>query len=541
MFRYFKNKIKEKFSSNKEENPEKILGSNFEKNIDILASRFCDVSDVYFRQLKLNISDEKKLRICLVYIDNLIDKEQVNKSVIKPITSYRTYNQKQKNMKISKEKIIDLISEEILNVDDLKKIQKVDKICDKILEGGSILLVDDIPVAIGMATQGWTERAASQTNVENTVRGPQEAFTENSKTNIGLIRRRIKSSNLKIVTFTKGLYTKTKISIVYLEGVASSNIVKETKKRINDIQVGQMIGGCRQVSELIEDNPLSLFDTIYETERPDVITSGILEGRVGIVTDGCPTALLVPKLFMENLTSAQDYYYRFWVSLFIRVLRFIAYITSTLLPALYVAIVSYHHELIPMTLASTIYQSRAGVPFPIFLELLLFLILFEMIKEAGATVPTTLSTSITIVGTLILGQAAITAGFLSADGVIIGSITGISIFLIPVVEFSMVLFFIRIIFIIVAAVGGIYGMTLTTIILLAHLASLRSFGVPYLSPVAPLQKQDLKDFFMRVPYLLMSSRPESIETKNSIQQNNKPFRRFFFKYQLKDSDKEGEE
>ena len=364
-----------------------------------------------------------------------------------------------------------VIREKIISVQNISKIKDINQAINEILQGKSLLLINNAKYALSISTQGWEERSVSMPNVERTIRGPQDAFMENIKVNVGLVRRRVKSKDLKVTSFTKGKHSQTRIDVMYLDGIADDNIVKEVKKRIKSINVGQIIG-CMQVLELIEDNPTSLFNTIYETERPDIVAGGIQEGRIAILTDGCPSALLVPKLFVENFISPADYYFRFWFTLGLRGMRFLAYLISTILPAFYVAVISFHQELIPMTLVRTIYSARAGVPLPIVFELLFFGLFFEVIKEAGATVPKNLSTSITIVGTLILGQAAITAGFMSADAVIIGSVTGITIFLMPVIEFDHALFYLRIIFLITAGIAGFYGITIVSVILIAHLAKI---------------------------------------------------------------------
>ncbi|MFW6266669.1 MAG: spore germination protein [Halanaerobiales bacterium] len=504
------------------------LHKKLTNNIKLFEHKFDKVDDLKYRYLTLTNQDGQKIKACLLYIESMIDRKIINNDLIKPLTEKSKFFLPASSRS---EQVLDLLSEEIINIEDSQKFKKIHEASDYILAGFTILLIDGYNCGLSLGTQGWSERSVSTPNVERTVRGPQESFMENIKVNIGLVRRRVRHPNLKLLSFKLGKFSKTEVVIMYIDGIASSKIVKEVNKRINDIEVGQIIG-CSQVAELIEDNPQSIFNTIYESERPDVIAAGIHEGRVAILTDGCPTAQLVPKLFMENFISPEDYYFRFWFTLPLRTMRFVAYLISTLLPAIYVSVISFHQEVVPMTLARTIYVSRQGVPFPILVELFLFLFLFEVIKEAGATVPTALSTSITIVGTLILGQAAITAGFLSADGVIIGSITGITIFLLPVIEFSHALLFVRFFLLFAAAIDGFFGMTIVSILLIVHLASLRSFGVPYLNPVAPLQEKSLKDFVVRVPYFFMDGRPAEIASRNKTRQRNRPLSKYFFKFKL---------
>ncbi|MFW6269558.1 MAG: spore germination protein [Bacillota bacterium] len=532
MFNKFKNLFKK---NNKVDHKKTVMPSDLEKKVDLIKQELQDIDDIIFRKITLTDKYNNEFKTYLIFIKSLIDNKIINDNIITPLTL--GLKKTDINLEDYKNSSIDkLISNKIISVQEVERINYMEKALNDILQGKSLLLIDKTEFALSFSTEGWKERNVTMPNVERTIRGPQDAFTENIQVNMGLIRRKVKSKDLKVISITKGKYSCSNINIVYIKGIASDDIAKEVKKRIDTINTGQ-INGCQHVAELIEDNPISLFNTIYETERPDIVATGIQEGRIAILTDGCPTSLLVPKLFAENFISPEDYYFRFWFTLGLRIMRFIAYILSTILPALYVSIVSFHQELLPSTLVRTIYSAREGVPLPITFELILFGFFFEIVKHAGAAVPQNLSTSITIVGTLIIGQTAITAGFVSADAVIIGAITGITIFLLPIIEFDHALYFFRIFFTLAAGLAGFYGITLVSVFLLAHLASLRSFGVPYLSPIAPLQLQDLKDILIRVPYIFMNTRPESLETENTKRQGNQPVKRFFFKYKISENQK----
>ena len=523
------NKFKNLFRKESTENGPKIFYKNYNKNKKLLQKHFEKVGDLKIRELEITSKNGEKARCMMFYIQSLVEEDLIDDDLIKPLILEQriaNYDRLGKG-----KKLFENLPDKIISVNSIKKASEVEDAIEAILNGFTVLFVEGVADFYMIGTQGWKDRPIAPPEVERSVRGPKVAFIENLKINLGSIRRVIKSDKLKIEYFTIGEYTRTRVAVVYLEGIANTQIVKEVKKRLDSINVAQL-NGCTHVMELIEDNPLSLFETIYETERVDVVTAGILEGRVSVVTDGCPTALLVPKLFMENFTSPEDYYNRHWYTLGIRILRFFGFLISTMLPAVYISILSFHQELLPLTLVRTVYASREGVPFPIVLEMLLFLFFFEAIKEAGARIPSSLGSAVSIVGALILGQAAIQAGFLSADGVIIGSITGISIFLIPIIEFNQSLLILRTIFILASAFIGFYGIALAIILVTGHLCSMRSFGVPITSPMAPLQLEDLKDYFVRVPYLLMHKRPESLETENKVRQGNRPVRRFFFKYNL---------
>ncbi|ADL13445.1 spore germination protein [Acetohalobium arabaticum] len=535
MWRYLKNWIKDMYTlqQNKRGTTKEKFFNDLTRNEELLTNKFQNIDDIKFRHLKLTNESNQQIDATLVYITNLIDKEIINNNIIKPLLS-----EDNQNLSLA-EKDTETISSKIIDAENIERIDKVNKAVNDILAGKSILLVDQSSHVLSISTQGWEERSVERPITERTVRGPSDGFTENIKTNTGLIRRRIKDKQLKVESFTKGSYTNTQINVLYAEDIVNSKIVAEVKKRLNSINVDQ-ITGPRHIMELIEDNPLSPFDTIYETERPDIATAGMLEGRVTILIDGYPTALVAPMLFMENLVSPEDYYYNFYYTLGARAIRFLGFLVSALLPAIYIAILAFHQEVLPITLVNKIYSAREGVPFPIAIEMIIFGAFFEGIKEAGARIPQALGPSVTIVGALILGEAAINAGLLSPDSVIIGSITGISIFLMPTTEFNNTLLLIRLLFVLGAATSGFFGITLAVLWITMHLTNLRSFGIPFMRPVAPLQLQDLKDFFMRVPYLVMNTRPKSLETEEVNRQNNQPIKRFFFKYDLQEQDTKNE-
>jgi len=523
-----------KISEDTEVKPkDKNLSRHLITNTNMLKKIFDNTEDIQYRDLSISIAGSDSINAILVYIPSLTDVKVIDDDIIAPLHNEEIIEKENSYAKY--------IADEIVNVKQVKIITELEKITSEVLNGNSILLIDKCKEALVLSSQGWEKRSVEKAETEKTTRGPQIAFTENIQVNLGLIRRRVQSEKLKIESFIKGRYSKTQISILYIEDIVDLEIVKEVKQRIKTIDVGSIISAVH-VSELIEDNPLSPFETVMMTERPDVITAGIMEGRIAIIVDGCPSTLIVPKLFYENITTPDDYYSRFWYTFFLRQIRLIAILASTMLPAFYIAVVSFHQEIIPSNIVLRIYSSRSGIPFPIFVEMLIFGLFFEGIKEAGARIPTVLGSSVSIIGTLIVGQSAVNAGFLSADGVIIGAVTAIAIYLIPNIEFANALTIPRIAFLIAASVSGLFGMVIVALLIIMHLSSLRSFGIPYLSPIAPLMYQDLKDFFVRVPYLLMSTRPQSLQSKNIIRQGNRPYRRYFFKYRtktdMKDSRKE---
>jgi spore germination protein KA len=375
-----------------------------------------------------------------------------------------------------------------------------------ILSGKAALFIDGYDTVLLIEAQGFSSRNVTEPDTESVVRGPREGFNENIEVNTGLIRRKVINSNLLFEKFTLGKQTHTKIRIAYIAGIANEKIVEEVKKRLQKIDIDAILESG-YIEQLIEDHPYSIFPTVGNSEKPDIIAAKLLEGKVAILCDGTPFVLSVPYLFIENLQVSEDYYSRPYFASAIRLLRLLALFLTVATPALYVALTSYHHAMIPTILLTSMAAAEEAIAFPVLIETLLIGTAFEILREAGVRLPRPVGSAISIVGALIIGEAAVQASLVSAPMVIAMALTGISSFIVPSVNDAVVLS--RLFFVLMAGVLGLYGMLISFLIILTHMCSLRSFGTPYLTPHAPIIFREWKDTLIRAPLWRMNLRPQS--------------------------------
>ncbi|MDF2519531.1 MAG: spore gernimation protein, partial [Clostridia bacterium] len=310
-----------------------------------------------------------------------------------------------------------------------------------------------------------------------------------------------------------GAETKTKICICYIENIVDKKIVEELHRRLDKIDLDGVLD-VAYLAELITDDIATPFRGLGDTERPDVVAGKLLEGRVAILCDGTPIALTLPFIFLEYFNVNEDYYNNYFLATFNRAIRWLGFFLTSSVPAIYVALVTYHQEMIPTQLLLSISASRQGVPFPTIVEAIVMLIVFEIIRETSVRIPTAVGQTISIVGTLVIGQAAVEAKLVSAPMIIVAAITAITSYIVPRMQIELIIT--RFIFLFLSAFLGLYGYIFGCIILFIHLSSLRSFGIPYMLNIASLNKSDIKDTIIRVPWSSMKKRPELIAAKNRV-------------------------
>ncbi|MFC0330406.1 spore germination protein [Paenibacillus sepulcri] len=350
-------------------------------------------------------------------------------------------------------------------------------------------------------------RSVSEPATEASIRGPREGFVEDIERNVALIRKRLKSEHLVFEQLVIGTETHTQVYLTYIDNIASVQTVDEFRRRLKSIHTDSILESS-YIEEWIQDTALSPFPQLISTERPDSLTAKLLEGQIGVVTDGTPIVLIGPITFFQLFTSPEDYYQRADIATLSRWLRMLAFLLSIFVPALYIAVVSYHQELLPTSLLISLAAQREEVPFPAFAEATIMIITFEILREAGLRMPRIAGQSISIVGALVLGQAAVEAGLVSAAMVIVVSLTAISNFVSPNYSFGISQRLVQFAFMILAGLMGLFGLMCGVFFLLVHLASLRSFGVRYLTPLAPVVFSDWKDTLVRVPRFMMKRFPK---------------------------------
>lgn len=455
-------------------------------NIEHIRLLMGESTDFVVREIAVSCSK----RAVLFYLDGMIDKPTLQDHLLAPLQERR----------LGEEFSLNELKDCILNAGEVRFIFNIEDGLQRVLSGSVLVVLDGAAEAISVAMPGWEDRDITEPKLQTVIRGPQDSFTETIRTNTTLVRRRIKDIRLRLTTVQVGAETRTDVAVMYIQGVANDEMVRQTLEKLSRIRENRVLEGEYLEENLRDGKIQTIFPLFYNTDRPDSIAAGIMEGKIAIFIDGTPFVLLAPALFVDFIQSAEDYYQSYLYSNFIRILRYIALFICLLAPAIYIALTTYHQDMFPTVLLLSLAAQREGVPFPAFVEALIMEVTFEILREAGIRMPRTIGQAVSIVGTIVIGQAAVEASIVSAVMVIVVSITAISSFVIPSYSMSIAIRLLRFIFMGLAAVFGIYGLTIGIILLIIHLCSLHSFGVPYTSPVAPFNASKERDAILRFPY-----------------------------------------
>ncbi|MDR6879247.1 spore germination protein KA [Bacillus sp. 3255] len=472
--------------------------------------------DITIRQFELG---SVGAQVAAVYTNGVTDRKMVNGFVLHALM---TGIEKEAFDSMKKDKnLYDFIRDNALTIGEVKPMMDWDSVILAILSGDTAIFIDGYKEVIVCGTRGGESRTITEPSTQVVIRGPKEGFTESIGTNVALVRRRIKSSNLWLDTIRVGSVTQTDVAIMYVKGLANDKLVKEVKERLNRIHIDGILDSG-YIEQLIEDKTMTIFPTIHNTERPDTVAGNLLEGRVAIFVDGTPFVLIAPVTFFVYFQSAEDYYQRFEVACAIRLLRFGALLISLFVPSIYVASITYHQEMIPTPLLISLMAQRESVPFPAFVEALIMEVTFEILREAGIRMPRAIGQAVSIVGALVLGQAAVEAGLISPAMVIVVALTGISSFATPAYSMALAIRLLRFSMIFAAGMLGFYGMAILSIVILAHMSGLRSFGFPYMSPLGPFTLEDQKDSIFKFPLKTFFTRPHLLSQDNNIRMEISP-------------------
>jgi spore germination protein KA len=488
-----------------------LVSDDLKKNIETIQSVLGNSKDIVVRQFLLG----GKIQSIVAFADGLCDPTTISNSIIKSLMHVSDDVLKnQQNM--GTDQLLQLVKDQLLTFGEAKEASDWKQLFHSLLSGDSVLLFDGCNKAITAATKGGENRAVSETSTQSVVRGPKQAFTESIRTNTALIRRIIKSPKLWLEEKTIGEITETSVGIMYIKGIANEEIVQEVRNRLDRINIDGILESG-YIEDLIQDEVWTPFPTVFNSERPDTIAAGLLEGRVAILVDGTAFVLLVPVVFVSFLQSAEDYYQRYDIGTFLRILRYGSFFIALLLPSLYVAVATFHQEIVPTSLLLHLAAQREGVPFPPIVEAFIMEIIFEVLREAGVRMPSAVGKTISIVGALVIGQSAVEAGIVSPAMVIIVSFTAITNFVIPSVSMGIAVRLLRFGFLLFAGTLGMYGISVCLLLLVLHLSSLRSFGISYLQPFAPFIRKEHKDAMFRFPLWAMNTRP-FFTTQNHVRQ-----------------------
>jgi spore germination protein KA len=487
------------------------------ENIQQVKKTLGNSTDVITREIR--IGKDGNIKAALIYTEGLADKKTIQNIMESLMLNARVADW---DLKISTlQNPVDLLKEYCLTVGGVQDVTDFETLYTSVLSGDTVIILDGYAQGFSTNTRGSENRGVTEPSSQTVVRGPKDGFSEILGTNAALIRRRIKDPRLWLETKQIGQVTKTDVAIMYIKGIVNDKVLEEVRARLDRIDIDGILESG-YIEELIQDETYTPFPTVYNTERPDSAAAGLLEGRVAIIVDGTPFVLLVPALFTQFYQAAEDYYQRADIGSLLRILRFIAFFIALLGPSLYIAVITFHQDMLPTELLISLTAQREGVPFPAFIEALMMEIAFEILREAGVRMPRAVGQAMSIVGALVLGQAAVEAGLVSASMVIVVSITAITNFVIPAFNMAISVRILRFVFMGLASSFGLFGITVGLIALVLHLCSLRSFGIPYMTPFAPFILADQKDAIFRLPQWGLFSRPRLISQKNVIREQNPP-------------------
>ncbi|WP_145020003.1 spore germination protein [Paenibacillus sp. Y412MC10] len=472
-------------------NEDVIFSARLQENISHLKERYADCFDVVFHDFSCG-----QTPAVIVYFMGLTDSDMINRYILEP-----TLKQLSEDGGIT---LGDFCK--CLPVSSYTMIQTMDQAVMEIGDGNVVLLMDGEERAISLYLAKWEQRSITEPEAESVVRGPREGFIETLMVNVSMIRRKLKSPDLKMKSIRIGRFSQTEVVVAFVSGIIESSLVTEIESRLSRINIDGILESG-MIEELIEDNPYSPFPQLQSTERPDVVAANLLEGRAAILVEGTPIALIAPATIFTFLQSPEDHYQRYYIGTAIRWLRYFFAFIALIGPSFYVAIVTYHQEMIPTTLLLNMTKSREQIPFPALVEALLMEITFEALREAGVRLPKQIGAAVSIVGALVIGQAAIAAGLVSSPMVMVVAITGIASFLIPHFAFGITVRLLRFPMMLLAGFLGFFGLMMGITLILTHLFALRSFGVPYVTLSTATNLSQLKDILVRVPTWKMNTRP----------------------------------
>lgn len=471
------------------------LSGSLKKDIALLKDIF--KKDVILRVKEISSNNQVSLNCALVYMDGMTDSAQINEAIIRPLITV--------NATAVGSDIADYIGKQLLFARDVKKLDNVAQILQGILYGEALLLIDGSRKALMMDVKGFRTRGISEPMEERILQGPREGFEEAGLLNLAMLRRKLLTPDLCVEMLRVGRRTSTAVFVCYLGTLANQKTVEEIKKRIGKIDIDGVLD-TNYIIEQIRDKKRSFFKTSGSTERPDVVAARLLEGRIAIVVDGTPMVATVPYLFSENFQSDEDYYQSYLLSSAERLLRYFCFFLSISIPAVFIALSTFHRQLLPTPFAITVMQLRGGVPFTPVSECVVMILVFEILKEAGIRMSQNLGHALSIVGGLVVGQAAVEARIISSPILIAVALSGIAGLMLP--RLKTAVFYLRIAFVFLSAILGLYGYFAGVVFLMLHIFSLSSFATDYTVSLKKANLQSLKDTVFRAPWGNMRQRPD---------------------------------
>lgn len=503
-------------SQTKESSSTNDLKTSLQDNIQFVKDSLGESTDIVIREIRIGKGGSVKAGI--FYTDGLTDTPALQNFIMESLMLDIKGTPLEKKL-TPEHNLLTVLKDFAMTVGEITDLTNFDDLFTSLLSGDTILLIDGHSEGLVIGNKHWVERGITEPASQTVVRGPREGFSENLRVNTALVRRKLKDPNLWMESKVIGTRTKTNVAIMYINGVANDKIVNEVRLRLDRIDIDGILESGN-IEGFIEDSTYSPFPTVFNTERPDTVAAALLEGRIAILVDGTPFVLIVPALFVQFFQSPEDYYVHTGIGSLIRALRFLSFVIALLAPAFFIAITTFHQSMLPPALLISLAAQREGVPFPTFIEALIMEITFEILREAGIRMPRSIGSAMSIVGAFVIGTAAVEAGIISAAMVIVVSITAISSFVSPTYNLAISVRILRFGFMALAASFGLFGIAIGLVALILHLCSLRSFGIPYMSPLAPFNVSDQKDTLIVVPIWKMFTRPRLINQTNKVRQQD---------------------
>ena len=475
------------------------ITNSLQKNLEFLKDKL-QSDDVTFLDIKLGNSDG-----VIIFINDLVDKNSVGELILRPASKI--------DGQINKEQLFELFLSP-----EKKEVFKMKDLLSDLLLGNTILLCDKINTALSFGLKFFEKRAITEPPTSTVIKGPREGFVESLPVNVSLMRRRLKTPNLKFINVTVGKYSRTPVSLCYIEGIADEKLVNKLKEKLSKIDIDAVLDSS-YISKFLGEHKVSLFKQIGNTEKPDILAGKILEGRVAIFVDGSPIALTVPYLLIEDFQSASDYYNSSYSATFARQVRLVSVFLALFLPALFVSAELFHLQLIPLSFLLTIVNSIKGIPLSPSYEMFFTLMIFEILNEASVRMPKYVGMVVSIVGGLVLGETAVTAGIISAPTLMIIALSGICLYTVP--ELEQTFSILRILFLIIAGSSGLYGLIISVALIFTYIITFENYNTPIFAPFSPLITKDLKDTFYKGFLLEHENRPLSLKNVNKKRINLK--------------------
>lgn len=476
--------------------------------LEQLENLFRGADDVKIRLVTLG---EDGVEAAVLYIEGLVDSVRIEASLLRPLLEWSGQASPAERRSVGRTP--ELLARRVLAASEVTLVRELEEGCEALLQGDAVFVLRGDRQGLRITNRGWQSRPVEDPLLEVTIRGPRDSFTENVMWNTALLRRRIRDPHLRVEFFNVGRRSRTTVAMLHLADVVPQGLVAEVRRRLNAIDIDGVLD-TGYIEQLIEDKWWSPFPQHLKTERPDRAAAALLEGRVVIIADTTPFVLVLPATFDSLFHSPEDSYDRWFPVNLLRWVRFLAAALSLTIPGLYVALVAYHPGILPTEFTLRLMTSREGVAFPVLVEALLMQFFLELIKEAGFRMPSPIGQTFGIVGGLILGDIGVRAGLVSEAMVIIVAITAVSSFAAVDRELGTVLRLLGLPLMLSAALLGLYGLTMAILLILTHLCTLRSYGVPYMAPYAFYPSSDLKDTLLKAPLRQFSRRPHYLRPQN---------------------------